>query len=258
MEHVKELVQSIKVNGGLRVPVIVRGDMVLEGNSRLAAYRVLCSRDPAQWAEIKCHILREDVGDDIAFAILADHISGKKDWKPYEQAGYLYRRNRIHSVPLEQIASDLAMSLRKLKHLIMVYAFMVDYDEYLKSTKIRKVRDANPGLDDLIVKKIRTGEIPMAVDVRDKLKAILTGEKRIVTKFVSGEKDFSESYELLTSRGGVDGHYKRLKTFRLWIVNDGLGKAVAKQDKAVVEKCRFELTKIQHATERLLKKLPDY
>ena len=39
MDHVKELIQSIKANGGLLDPLLVRdGDnVVLEGNSRLAA-----------------------------------------------------------------------------------------------------------------------------------------------------------------------------------------------------------------------------
>lgn len=47
MEHVKQLRVSIESNGGLIDPLIVRdGDfMVLEGNSRLAAYRLLCRTD---------------------------------------------------------------------------------------------------------------------------------------------------------------------------------------------------------------------
>jgi len=47
-EHVKELIVNIAENGGLMDPVIVRdGDfVVLEGNSRLAAYRHLASKDP--------------------------------------------------------------------------------------------------------------------------------------------------------------------------------------------------------------------
>lgn len=43
LEHVKELREDIKRNGGLIEPLIVRGGSldVLEGNSRLAAYRKL-------------------------------------------------------------------------------------------------------------------------------------------------------------------------------------------------------------------------
>src|ERR1051326_3293104 len=46
-EHVKQLVQDIRRNGGLIEPLLVRdGSMeVLEGNSRLAAYRYLAKTD---------------------------------------------------------------------------------------------------------------------------------------------------------------------------------------------------------------------
>jgi hypothetical protein len=269
MDHVKELISSIRVNGGLRDPVIVRDNVVLEGNSRLAAYRQLSSRDPSKWGMIKCKILPENVEDEIAFAILADHISGKKDWKPYEQAGYLYRRNHFHQVPLEQIAADMALSLSKIKHLIMVYSFMLKhqdrapekwsyYDEYLKSRKIRKVRANNPELDDLVAEKIQSEEIPLAVDVRDKLTAILTSKKKSVfDKFISGERGFAKSFELAKKGGDTDSHYKRLNTFRTWLVKDEVEKSLLKHDKPVIEKCRFELNKIHKAVERLLKKFPE-
>ena len=41
LDHVKTLRMSIEANGGLLEPVIVRGNVVLEGNCRLAAYRIL-------------------------------------------------------------------------------------------------------------------------------------------------------------------------------------------------------------------------
>ena len=48
MDHVKALIQDIKRDGGLTDPVIVRAGSleVLEGNSRLAAYRALARIDP--------------------------------------------------------------------------------------------------------------------------------------------------------------------------------------------------------------------
>ena len=47
MDHVKQLIQSIRANGGLTDPMLVRnGDLVvLEGNSRLAAHRELARLD---------------------------------------------------------------------------------------------------------------------------------------------------------------------------------------------------------------------
>ena len=48
MDHVKQLVQSIRANGGLTDPLIVQDGefVVFEGNSRLAAYRLLARLDP--------------------------------------------------------------------------------------------------------------------------------------------------------------------------------------------------------------------
>jgi hypothetical protein len=47
MDHVRQLVQSIKENGGLMDAIIVQGgtNVVLEGNSRLAAYRILAKQE---------------------------------------------------------------------------------------------------------------------------------------------------------------------------------------------------------------------
>ena len=267
MEHVKELVQSIKQNGGLREPIIVRNAMVLEGNSRLAAYRILSAKNPVEWGMVKCKILPPDVGDDVAFAILADHISGKKDWKPYEQAGYLYRRHKIHDVPLERIASDMALSQKRIKHLMAVYDFMLRhdekdpekwsyYDEYLKSRKVQKIRDANPEMDQIVVDKIRTGDIPTAVDLRDKLKVILSSGKKIVNRFLNCERDFSDCYEAAVSSGNNDGHYKRFHNFRIWLVDSEVQKDILSLDTKIADKCRFELNKIRNSIDHLLKKLP--
>ena len=96
MEHVKQLVQSIKSNDGLHDPIIVKGRTVLEGNSRLAAYRMLSENDPVKWGFIKAKVLPDDTSESMVFALLGEyHLIGKKDWAPYEQAGYLYRRNQL-------------------------------------------------------------------------------------------------------------------------------------------------------------------
>ena len=97
-EHVKELISAIRSNGGLTDPVIVQQgtNYVLEGNSRLAAYRFLARNDPIQWGMIKATLLPEDIGTDLIFRLLAQyHIVGKKDWAPYEQAGVFWRRSQL-------------------------------------------------------------------------------------------------------------------------------------------------------------------
>jgi hypothetical protein len=72
MDHVKQLIQSIKANKGLIDPLLVRdGDhLVLEGNSRLAAYRMLSKTDPIKWGNVKCRLLPSDMGVDLICALL--------------------------------------------------------------------------------------------------------------------------------------------------------------------------------------------
>jgi hypothetical protein len=154
MEHVRELIQDIRLNKGLIEPLIVKDGTleVLEGNSRLAAYRFLAKTDPVKWGYVKCTILPADIDEALVFALLGQfHIRGKKDWVPYEQAGFLYRRFRKHHADLKALALEIGISATRVKHLVATYQFMVDndedninrwsyYDEYLKSNKIKKAR----------------------------------------------------------------------------------------------------------------------
>jgi hypothetical protein len=108
MDHVKTLLQSIKANGGLTDPLLVRdGDLVvLEGNSRLAAYRLLAKGDAIAWGMVKVKLLPADVNEGLVFALLGEyHIVGRKDWAPYEQAGYLWRRQHNHNVSPARMAA---------------------------------------------------------------------------------------------------------------------------------------------------------
>ncbi len=118
-EHVKELKESIKSNGGLIDPIIVRdGDfVVLEGNSRLAAYRILYKTDPIKWAKIKVTLLPKDIPESAVFTLLGQyHIVGKDPWDPYEQAGYLYRRGEADQGVRRRGHCQYAHRLHRLFH----------------------------------------------------------------------------------------------------------------------------------------------
>ena len=136
MEHVKQLVVAIKANDGLIDPLIVKdNDMtVLEGNSRLAAYRILAKSDPVKWANVKCRVLPHEISDKAIFTLLGQyHIIGRKDWNPYEQAGYLYRRVKSTNVDIDIIAKELGLSLPTAKSYYRNYEFMLSKND-LKSS----------------------------------------------------------------------------------------------------------------------------
>jgi len=273
-EYVRILMQSIKANGGLTDPLIVRdGDMVvLEGNSRLAAYRMLSKKDPEKWAKVKCKILPSDISEELIFMLLGEyHIIGRTDWLPYEQAGYLYRRHKIQGVSLDVMEKELGLKKSEIGHLIEVYLFMLKhddtdinrwsyYEEYLKSNYIKKVRDEFPSLDKLIVKKIKSGEIGKAIEIREKLIPIAKASSKTVKNFVAEKTDFEAAYERAAKGGAGNVVYERLHRFRSWLADSGMDDdlvELAENSKELISKCQFELGKIHKRAHELSEKLKE-
>ena len=135
MEHVKVLRQSIK-EVGLIDPLIVRdGDfVVLEGNSRLAAYRKLVKEDPVKWGKVKCKILPRDIEQSTILTILGQyHIVGRKDWSPFEQAGFLVRGLDATNSKIEDFAKSLGLSTANAKKYIEVFGYMKEQNDLIPS-----------------------------------------------------------------------------------------------------------------------------
>lgn len=268
MDHVKQLIQSIRANGGLTDPMLVRdGDfVVLEGNSRLAAYRELARLDAVKWGKAKVRLLPADISEKLVFALLGEyHIIGRKDWAPYEQAGYLYRRNVMHGVSVQSMSEEMGLSSRLVNHLVDTYQFMVDhdendvnrwsyYDEYLKSNAVKKARQRNPDLDGVVVKKIKSKEIETARDVRDKLVKVLDVAKagpQPVKILMSGEGTFERAFESARDRGVDNMWLNRFKRFKEGLLDKDLLDDMKHMDSEQRKKCLFELRKIREAVERI-------
>jgi hypothetical protein len=269
MDHVKQLMQSIKANGGLANPLVVRdGDyVVLEGNSRLAAYHILMRNDAIKWGLAKCKLLPKDIDDDSVFALLGEiHIIGTKDWAPYEQAGWLYRRQVKHGVSVARMASELGWSAKQINQLIKVYAFMVEHDdtnmdrwsyywEYLSSHKIKAARAEYPKMDAIVVSKINSGEIPRAVDVREKVKIIAEAGGKTLHTFVTKRGTLDKCYERALARGATDVCYKRLHKFRMQLTDQETKQDLADASDKLRGKCIHELRMISRAADALMRKL---
>ena len=268
MEHVKALIQDIKRDGGLTDPVIVRAGSleVLEGNSRLAAYRALAKHDPLKWNKMKCRLLPEDIDETRIFALLGQyHIKGKKDWAPFEQAGFLYRRSVNHNIEPAQLAQEIGLSMSKVKHLIATYQFMLDhgerdtsrwsyYDEYLKSKIIRNARLGQPGFDTLVVEKIKSGEITRAVDVRVRLQVICRAAN-VLKKFANKAYDFKDAYDHAVAAGADSTPYKKLATFRQWLAKSEVAVALERTQGETRKKIKYELKKLAERVEAVRGKL---
>ena len=243
MEHVKQLKLSIESNGGLIDPLIVRdGDFtVLEGNSRLAAYRLLCKIDPIKWGKVKCKVLPSDIDDSAIFTLLGQyHIIGRKDWSPYEQAGYLYRRHQDTKLPIESMAKELGITAGNAKNFIEVYQFMIDnndltpekwsyYVELLKNRSLKKAMEETPGLKEALVMQIKTDEIKQAQDIRKVAEiASVQGKKskKILKEISEGKTDIYTGHEEIKDTGSLDEVVKKLKKFRDYIIEDSFENSV--------------------------------
>ncbi len=260
LEHVKQLKVSIESNGGLIDPLVVRdGDFtVLEGNSRLAAYRLLCAVDPVKWGKVRCKILPADISDSAIFTLLGQyHIIGRKDWEPFEQAHYLYRRHLQTKIPVAYMAQELGLSKQKAEKMIQVIEFMIDhndlnkrhwshYEEYLKNASIKKYRQTNPNIDDTIAETIRTDAIKEAADMRKLGQIAAVGDKqakKIMQQIANGSIDLYEGYEAMEDAGKLEDVIKKLKAFKSTVSEPAFEKQLRASDETV-QQAKFEIGKI--------------
>jgi hypothetical protein len=264
-EHVRVLQADIVANGGLIDPLIVRdGDfVVLEGNSRLAAYRFLATRDAIRWGTVRCTLLPKTIDEKLVFALLGQyHVKGKKDWAPFEKAGFLYRRHKTHGLELSVVAAELGIAAGDAKHLVAVYEFMIKhgdadrdrwsfYDEYLKNQKIRKVRQEHAGFDGFIVGQIKGGQIPKAMDLRDKLPTICAGPAKLLKRYIEEKVDFADAYDNAVDVGGENFALKRLRKFREWLVLPDTEGDILEPNKSVRDKMIFEIKEIEKKAKKL-------
>lgn len=270
LDRIKELKESIKENGGLINPLIVReGDWaVLEGNSRLAAYRLLAKIDPIKWSKVRCTVLPASIDDSTISTLLGVyHIVGTKDWSPYEQAGFLYRRQRDSKLPIEVIAKEVGITKGDAMRFIKVYEYMIEkndldpekwsyYDEMLKSSTIAKEIEKDPELETLLVNQIQSGEIENAVDIRKVTKiakAKTKKSKKAFEKFKKGEIDLNTAYTEVQEDGGFDKAFQKVRDFRDYLTdpgfNDGIKDSVKKAD------ILFDLKKIRNVIKGIIETL---
>ena len=213
LDSVKLLKLSIEANGGLLEPIIVRKNIVLEGNSRLAAYRLLAKIDPIKWGKIKANVMPDETPEDLVIALLGTiHIIGKTPWTPFEQAGYLTRAINKTRKPIDALACELGMQRSMAQSFIRVYQAMVEADDakphkwsyYYELDKLNVIKNAdenNPSLNLIptIIDMIREDKIEKAADLRDIGKIVKAkGEtaEQALEEFLNGDITLKEAVEL--------------------------------------------------------------
>ena len=271
MDHVKTLRQSIK-EVGLIDPLIVRdGDfVVLEGNSRLAAFRKLVKEDPIKWGKVKCKVLPGDIEQSTVLTILGQyHIVGRKDWSPFEQAGFLVRGLAATKVKIDEFAKSLGLSAANAKKCVEVYKYMMEqndlnparwsyYEEFLKNRAIKNIVKDNPELEAKVVEDIKTGKIREASDIRklgDIVKSKSKASKKALTQYQEGKVPLEKAYEHVKETGALDEDLQRMKRFKEFINDPDLDERFVDISGELKNKLNYEITAILKRLQNIQSKL---
>ena len=274
MDHVKQLRLSIEQNGGLIDPLIVvkRGSdlVVLEGNSRLAAYRLLAEKDPVKWQKVRAQILPEEITENDIFTLLGQyHLVGRKDWSVFEQAAYLYRQKKASNLENDILAKNVGLTEGKVKSYLEVYEFMLEhndlkpdrwsyYEEYLKSRGIKKYRGTSSKIDEVFVQQVKTGTIKQAMDVRTVFSEIAKTPGKTANKvmedIIAGKTDIYDGFDRLKATSKTTDNYKHIDKFYKLISEDDVQTAI-KLEATTNRDIAFKLKQIRKAVDKLIKDL---
>lgn len=237
LEHVKVLKMSIEANGGLLEPIIVRKNIVLEGNSRLAAYRLLAAMNPIKWGKIKANVLPDDTSDELVDSLLGTlHVIGKAPWSPFEQAGFLARSLNRTRKPIEALSNELGLSLQTAKSFIRVYNMMLENDDaqpskwsyYFELDKNRDIKKADENLPSLelvqnVIEMIKDDKIPKAQDIRTIGKIVSApGEtaREATESLLSGDISIDEAAELAKDDTKLKSLRTRMEAFQSFVLKE--------------------------------------
>lgn len=255
--NVKELRSSIKANGGLTHPIFVRNNVVIEGNSRLAAYRLLCRNDKLTWGKIRCNILPDDVSDDLIFALIGSiHINGVTEWTPFEQAGYLFRHLQKSKKPIDAICKGCGLTPTKAKLYVKAYETMTAnedtdqskwsyYFEMLKNKNIPEKNANNPELNliDNLCTKIKNGDINNASDLRKVAKlasANNTEATNTLSAYLQGKESLDSAVAKVSEQDKIDHAINTASKFREQLIDkDFITKLMSENDNF-----KFEMERI--------------
>ncbi len=206
LDSTKKLAKDILDNGGLMEEIIVVGNQVYEGNSRLCAYRNIYRQSPEEqknkWKLIRSKvILDETVNDKDLFTLLGNfHIKGKTQWDPFEKASYINRMINEQGIELADVVKIVGTTKTSLITQLKAYELMKNlylpqlseialkheylkkfsiFEEYCKNSKLQKLVKEAPDVvtDDKFVNWVLEERVKSAAfDVR-KLEQILNHKK---------------------------------------------------------------------------------
>ena len=226
--------EGMERHGGLQEPLIVdlRGNVVIEGNSRLAAAMKLSEKDESHWGALECKCYN-DITEEEKIALLNQmHIQGKVQWTPYAKAATYYRqwqkRHEDDGWTKRRIAEISGVRRATVSREIAIIEKMVSerdndprkyswYRVVLGNEKLIEQFKAFPNLEQKVMEKVkraRTAEnedsnVKASSKFRDELRAI-TGKSKVLADFARGKLNLEEAAE----RARISSVAKRLRRAR--------------------------------------------
>ena len=221
---VKKLLPEIRRDEGLHDPIIVRHDtwQVIEGNSRLAAYRNL-DEDPDddRWTHIRCLVVTSLTDDQQTRLLGQAHLLGKTDWSPYTKALYCFRwvvEQKRDVSSLHKLSGVSPQEIKKNVGIVQLMQTNGDdklshfsyYDVLVRNRAISAEVAHNPNLEQTLLAQIKTQPEPFtAQEMRERLPTVIA-KPRILRKFENGDVSLEDAYD----RAKISGAERRLKEVR--------------------------------------------
>ncbi len=214
---VKNLLPQIREHGGLIEPILVRMDTqeVIEGNSRLAAYRILSQEDSGKWGRIKCLTVTKLTREEQDAYLNQIHVNGKTSWSAYEKANFAYVRYE-EGVPINQIAKRFSETEHEIKKRVATIDLMKKnrdtersrfshYDVMIRNKAVSQAFECNMRLKNFILSEVKRepeeGQYVLeAKDIRDKIPIIVRKPKQL-KKYLENRLSIDEAFQHAKSSG---------------------------------------------------------
>lgn len=258
---VKNLQLDIRRHGGLLEPILVRWDTkeVIEGNSRLAVYRLLHKEDgEGQWAEIDCDVVSSLTDEQQAAYLNQIHIKGKTKWTAFEKANFAYvRKGKGHSYSsMSKLFGESVQTIRTRVKVIDAMRQNKDvdqsnfsyYDVIVRNQKIKSKMNEDEEFSSWLRDSIRKKEKPFsAQEMRKKLPVILR-KKKILSKLVRDDLPLDDAY----SRAAISKVQRALQRAR-GILEDISDRQVRELEDGEFNGFKYDLDKLRKALVRIEK-----
>ncbi|MCK5644417.1 MAG: hypothetical protein KAJ19_26695, partial [Gammaproteobacteria bacterium] len=208
---------DIKQNG-LQDPILITEDnFVMEGNTRLCAFRHLLyqSRDNGdnegieKWRHIQCEMYppgQDKLG--MHYMLGTWHIKQKKPWDAFEKASYIKRLMNKFNKTTDEICDELKIKKAELDAMIWSYDVMIEEDvskikqyshveQIYQKPNLREVFDEKPDERKKIIKIIKDGNMGRAENIRKlpKIMEKLDNGLDLLEKGVEFDKVYSKALE---------------------------------------------------------------